>query len=177
MKKTNVYKLSLSAMFLALIFVLPLLTGQIPQLGERFCPMHIPVFLCGYLCPGPWGMIIGFIGPLLRSVTVGVPAPLFPKAFSIAFELAAYGAMSGIFYKLLPKKRINLYLSLILSMAAGRLVRAFVMLCCVGFDFSRFDFPAFRTAVVINAVPGMIIQLLLIPVLVSAAEKYKTKNK
>ncbi len=163
-------------MFLALIFVLPLLTGQIPQLGERFCPMHIPVFLCGYLCSGYWGLAVGFIGPILRSVIVGVPAPLFPKGISIAFELASYGFLSGMLYKLLSNKRSNLYLSLIISMMLGRLVRAFVMLCCVGFDLARFDFTAFRTAVIVNAVPGIIIQLLLIPVLVSAAEKYKRKN-
>lgn len=177
MKRNNIYRLSLSAMFLALIFVLPLLTGQIPQLGERFCPMHIPVFLCGYLCSGPWGMIIGFIGPLLRSVTVGVPTPLFPKAFSIAFELAAYGLVSGILYKLLPKKKSNLYLSLIVSMVCGRLVRAFVMLCCVGLDVTKLDLPAYWTAVAVNAVPGIVIQLLLIPVLVSAVEKYKSRNE
>ena len=177
MKKTNVYKLSLSAMFLALIFVLPLLTGQIPQLGERFCPMHIPVFLCGYLCSGYWGMLIGFIGPILRSVTVGVPAPLFPKALSIAFELAAYGAVSGFLYKLMPRKRSNLYLSLIISMVSGRLVRAVVILCFAGLDVTSFDFSAFWTAVVVNAVPGMIIQILLIPVLVSAAERFKEKNR
>lgn len=176
MKKTNIYRLSLSAMFLALIFILPLLTGQIPQLGERFCPMHIPVFICGYLCSGPWGMMIGFIGPLLRSVTVGVPAPLFPKALSIAFELAAYGLVSGILYKLLPKKKSCLYLSLVISMVSGRLVRLLAMLCFAGMDVTKVDFPAFWTGVVVTAVPGIIIQLILIPVLVSAVEKYKSRN-
>ncbi len=177
MKKTNVYRLSLSAMFLALVFVLPLLTGQIPQLGEKFCPMHIPVFLCGYLCSGPWGLIVGFIGPLLRSFIVGVPSPMFPKAVSIAFELAAYGFVSGTLYKLLPKKKSNLYLSLVLSMVSGRVVRGFVLLCCVGLDATKFDLSGFWTGVVVNAVPGIIIQLLLIPVLVSAVEKYKSRNK
>ncbi len=177
MKKTNIYRLSLSAMLLALMFVLPLLTGQIPQLGEKFCPMHLPVFLCGYLCSGTWGLAVGFIGPLLRSFIVGVPAPFFPKAVSIAFELATYGFMSGTLYNLLPKRKSNLYLSLIISMVSGRIVRAFVMLCCVGFDVAKFDLSAFWTVVVVNAVPGIIIQLLLIPVLVSVAEKYKSRNR
>lgn len=176
-KKINIYRLSLSAMLLALVFVLPLLTGQVPQLGERFCPMHIPVFLCGYLCSAYWGFAVGFVGPLLRSLIVGVPAPLFPKGIAIAFELAAYGFMSGFLYKLLPKKRSNLYLSLIISMVAGRLVRAFVQLCCVGFDLTKFSFSAFGTVVVLNALPGIVIQLLLIPVLVSAVEKYKSRER
>lgn len=164
-------------MFLSLTFVLPLLTGQIPQLGERFLPMHIPVMLCGYLCSGSWGLAVGFMAPLLRSFFVGVPAPLFPKAFSMAFELAAYGFISGALYKLLPRKRSNLYLSLIASMVAGRLVRGFVQLCCVGFDATEFTFSAFFTVSVANAVPGIIIQLLLIPALVSAAERYKGKSR
>ncbi len=164
-------------MFLALVFVLPLLTGQIPQLGERFCPMHIPVFLCGYLCSASWGLAIGFTGPLLRSFIVGVPAPLFPKAVAIAFELAAYGFMSGTLYKLLPKKKSNLYLSLVISMVTGRLVRAFVQLCCVGLDVTKFSFSAFWTVVAVNALPGIIIQLIFIPVLVSAVEKYKSKDR
>lgn len=177
MKKSNIHNLSLSAMFLALTFVLPLLTGQIPQLGEKFCPMHIPVLLCGYLCSGPWGFTVGFLAPILRSFIVGVPAPFFPKAFSMAFELAAYGFISGSLYKLLPKKKSNLYVSLILSMVAGRLVRGFVQLCCVGFDVTKFTLSAFWTASFVNAVPGIIIQLLLIPVLVAAAEKYNFRNK
>ncbi|MBE6776483.1 MAG: ECF transporter S component [Ruminococcaceae bacterium] len=177
MKRNNIHNLSLSAMFLALTFLLPLLTGQIPQLGERFCPMHLPVFLCGYLCSGPWGLAVGFIAPLLRSVTVGVPAPFFPKAFSIAFELAAYGFISGSLYRLLPKKKSNLYLSLVVSMVLGRLVRGFVQLCCVGLDVTEYTFSAFWTVSVVNALPGIIIQLLLIPVLVTAAEKYKSKDR
>lgn len=177
MKRNNIHNLSLSAMFLALTFLLPLLTGQIPQLGERFCPMHLPVFLCGYLCSGPWGLAVGFIAPLLRSVTVGVPAPFFPKAFSIAFELAAYGFISGSLYRLLPKKKSNLYLSLVVSMVLGRLVRGFVQLCCVGLDVTEYTFSAFWTVSVVNALPGIIIQLLLIPVLVAAAEKYKSKDR
>jgi len=177
MKRNNIHNLSLSAMFLALTFLLPLLTGQIPQLGERFCPMHLPVFLCGYLCSGTWGLAVGFIAPLLRSVTVGVPAPFFPKAFSIAFELAAYGFISGSLYRLLPKKKSNLYLSLVVSMVLGRLVRGFVQLCCVGLDVTEYTFSAFWTVSVVNALPGIIIQLLLIPVLVTAAEKYKSKDR
>ena len=177
MKKINVYRLSLSAMFLALMFILPLLTGQIPQLGEKFCPMHIPAFLCGYLCSPLWGMAVGFTGPLLRSFTVGVPTPFFPKAVAIAFEIGAYGLVSGILYKLFPKKKSYLYLSLVISMVVGRLVRCFVQFCCVGLDVTKFDFPAFWTVVVVNAIPGIIIQLLIIPVLVSAAEKYKSKNR
>ena len=77
-------------MFLALAYVMPFLTGQIPQVGSMLCPMHIPVLLCGFFCGAPWGLAVGFVAPLLRSFTLGMP-PMFPTAFCMAFELAAYG--------------------------------------------------------------------------------------
>ncbi len=171
MKKQNgLINLALASMFLALAFVMPFLTGQIPQIGSRLCPMHIPVMLCGYICGAAWGLAMGFIAPLLRSVTLGMPL-LFPTAFSMAFELAVYGLMSGLLYRKLPKNKVNIYLSLIISMVAGRLVWGVVQLCCVGFDVSKFSLSAFWAGAVVNAIPGIIIQLVLIPVLVMAMEK------
>ena len=171
MKKQNkLVTLALSSMFLALAFVMPFLTGQVPQIGSMLCPMHIPVILCGYICGAPWGLAVGFIAPLLRSVTLGMP-PLFPTAFSMAFELAVYGVMSGVLYRTLPKTKLNIYLSLIISMIAGRLVWGIVQLCCVGFDVNKFSLAAFWSGAVANAVPGIVIQLVLIPVLVIALEK------
>ena len=170
-KQNNPFNLSLAAMFLALAFVLPFLTGQIKQIGAMLCPMHIPVILCGYICGGPWGLIVGFAAPLLRSFIVGMPK-IFPTAFAMAFELAVYGFMSGLLYRILPKKKINIYLSLIISMVTGRLVWGFVQLCCVGFDVSKFSLSAFWAGAVMNAIPGIIIQLVFIPVLVMVLEKY-----
>lgn len=170
-KQNNPFNLSLAAMFLALAFVLPFLTGQIKQIGAMLCPMHIPVILCGYICGGPWGLIVGFAAPLLRSFIVGMPK-IFPTAFAMAFELAVYGFMSGLLYRILPKKKINIYLSLIISMVTGRLVWGFVQLCCVGFDVSKFSLSAFWAGAVVNAIPGIIIQLVFIPVLVMVLEKY-----
>ena len=176
MKKQNsFYNLALASMFLALAFVMPFLTGQIPQIGSMLCPMHIPVILCGYICGAPWGLAVGFIAPLLRSFTLGMP-PLFPTALSMAFELAAYGLLSGILYRRLPKNKINVYASLVVSMIAGRLVWGFVQLCCVGFDVSRFNLAAFWTGAVANAIPGIAIQLVLIPVLVIVLEKANKTN-
>ena len=171
MKKQNdLVKLALASMFLALAFVMPFLTGQIPQIGSKLCPMHIPVILCGYICGAPWGLVVGFIAPLLRSVTLGMP-PLFPTAFAMAFELAVYGFVLGFLYRKLPKNKIIIYISLIVSMIAGRLVWGVVQLCCVGFDISKFSLTSFWTGAVVNAIPGIIIQLVLIPVLVMALEK------
>ncbi|MBQ1967065.1 MAG: ECF transporter S component [Clostridia bacterium] len=168
-KQNNLKKLALASMFLALAFVMPFLTGQIPQIGSKLCPMHIPVILCGYVCGAPWGLVVGFVAPLLRSVTLGMP-PLFPTAFAMAFELAVYGFVSGVLYHRLPKKKVNIYASLVVAMISGRLIWGIVQLCCVGFDISKFTLTAFWTGAVVNAIPGIIIQLVLIPILVVALE-------
>lgn len=172
-KKNATLNLALSAMFLAMAFVMPFLTGQIPQIGSMLCPMHIPVILCGYICGAPWGLVVGAVAPLLRSLTLGMP-PLFPVAFAMAFELAVYGFMSGLLYRVLPKKKINIYVSLILSMIAGRLVWGAVQFCCMGLDATKFGFSAFWAGAVVNALPGIIIQLILIPVIIAVLEKTKT---
>ncbi len=169
-KQKSIQNLTLSAMFLALAFVLPFFTGQIPKIGAMLCPMHIPVILCGFVCGGPWGLVVGFAAPLLRSFIVGMPT-LFPKAVAMAFELATYGLMSGILYKALPKKRGSIYLSLIISMIAGRLVWGFVQLCCVSFNVSAFGISAFWAGAVANAVPGIIIQLIFIPLIIMTVQK------
>ena len=162
---TETKKITLSAMFLALAFVMPFLTGQIPQIGSMLCPMHIPVLLCGFFCGPTWGLSIGFIAPIFRSFVLGMP-PMFPTAFSMAFELAAYGFIAGFLHNKLPKKKINVYISLLCAMVAGRLVWGMVMFCCMGLDSSKFGLSAFLAGAVINAIPGIILQIILIPILV-----------
>lgn len=171
-RQNNLVNLAFSAMFLAIAFVLPFLTGQIQQIGNMLCPMHIPVILCGFICGGPWGMVVGFVAPFLRSLILGMP-PMFPNAFAMAFELAVYGLMSGVLYRVFPKKKGLIYCSLILSMILGRLVWGAVQFACMGFDSSKFSFAAFWAGAVANAIPGIILQIVLIPVIVMVAEKMK----
>ena len=108
--KTNreTVKITFSAIFLALAFVLPFLTGQIPEVGSMLCPMHIPVILCGFICGWKYGLIVGVVAPLLRSLTLGMP-PLFPTALCMSFELATYGVVSGLLFVILPKNKIYIY--------------------------------------------------------------------
>ena len=169
-KRNDIKKLTLSAMFLALAFVMPFLTGQIPQIGSMLCPMHIPVLLCGFFCGAPWGLVVGFVAPILRSFTLGMP-PMFPTAFCMAFELATYGFIAGWLHNKLPNKKVNVYVSLLGAMVIGRLVWGIIMFCCMGFDASKFGLSAFLAGAVLNAVPGIIVQIVLIPVLVITLEK------
>ena len=169
---TRLLKMILSAAFLALAYVMPFLTGQIPEIGSMLCPLHIPVLLCGFICGWPWGLAVGFIAPLLRSFTLGMP-PLFPKAICMAFELAAYGALTGLMHRLLPRKKPYIYVSLLTAMIIGRLIWGAAMFACLGLSGGSFTFAAFLAGAVTNAIPGIIIQIVLIPVLVMVLGKTK----
>ena len=99
---TSIKRMVIAALMLALAYILPNFTGNIPQIGNMLLPMHLPTILCGYLCGGPWGAAVGFIAPLMRSAILGMPPP-FPTAISMAVEMAVYGFVSGFLYRRLPK--------------------------------------------------------------------------
>ena len=162
----------LSAAFLALAYIMPFLTGQIPEIGAMLCPLHIPVLLCGFICGWPWGLAVGFIAPLFRSLTLGMP-PFFPKALCMAFEIAAYGAISGLMHRILPRRKPYIYVSLLTAMIIGRLVWGIAMFLCLGLSGGSFTFAAFLAGAVTNAIPGIILQIVLIPVLVMVLGKTK----
>lgn len=171
-RNKKVMKIILSALFLALAYVLPFLTGQIPEIGSMLCPLHIPVLLCGFLCGWNWGLLVGIIAPLLRSVTLGMP-PLFPTAVCMAFELAAYGAIAGWMHKKLPHKKPYIYCSLLTAMLVGRLIWGAAMFVCMGFTGGSFTLAAFFAGAFVNAIPGIIVQIVLIPLLVMVLDNPK----
>lgn len=163
-------KLCIAGICLTLCMLLPFLTGQIPQIGSVLSPMHIPVLLCGMLCGGTYGALIGFIAPILRFILFGMP-PIFPIGIAMAFELAAYGMASGVIYRALPKKAINIYISLISAMLVGRVVwgiARFIMALAFGIEFSL---QMFLSGAFITAIPGIICHILVIPILVMACQK------
>ncbi len=169
--KSKSLNMVLAALFLALAYVFPFLTGQIPEIGSMLCPMHIPVLICGMLCGWQWGLAVGFVAPIIRSATLGMP-PMFPTALCMAFELAAYGAVSGIMRKLLPAKKIYIYVSMIVAMIVGRIVWGTVMYFGVMATGGNFGMSLFWAGAVTNAIPGIILQILLVPVIVMVTEKY-----
>ena len=168
--RNEIKKLTLSAMFLALAFVMPFLTGQIQQFGNMLCPMHIPVILCGFLCGAPWGGLVGALAPILRSMTLGMPV-LFPNAVCMAVELAVYGLVAGLLYSLLPKKKASIYVALITAMIAGRAAWGLAMFSALGFNAAEFGIKAVIATTVTASIPGIILQLVLIPIIVMALQK------
>ena len=170
---SNIKKLTLAAMFLALGLVLPLLTGQIPQIGKMLCPMHFPVLLCGFFCGWQYGLIVGLICPILRSVIFGMPI-MYPTAIGMAFELMTYGFMAGFLSEKIGKNTLpKIFTTLIISMLAGRAVWGLAQIALLGIKGNHFTMNAFVAGAFVNAVPGIILQLILIPIIVRAVSRSK----
>ena len=172
MKNTKTYQLVWSGVFIALGVVLPFLTGQIQMLGNKLLPMHLPILICGFVCGAPYGFAAGLIVPLLRSILFGMP-PMFPIAVSMACELAVYGFATGYLYKKLPKSNIMIYASLIGAMLLGRAAAGMVNVILYGGQGSGYSIQMFMAGMFLNAVPGIILQLLLIPVIIMLLRKAK----
>ncbi len=176
-RKVNVKKLTLAGLFIAIGLVLPFITGQIPQIGQMLLPMHIPVFLCGMICGWPWGFAVGLILPLLRSLLFGMPA-LYPNALVMSAELATYGSVIGLVYAHFKNPgTLQVYISLIVAMIAGRLVWGIVkylLLTAVG---NVFTWKLFVAGGFVEAVPGIIIQLILIPAIMALLKRSGYLNK
>ena len=168
----RVLKMILAALFFALAYVLPFLTGQIPEIGSMLCPMHLPVLLCGFISGWYWGLGVGLIAPLFRALTLGMP-PLFPTALCMALELSAYGAVAGLMHKLMPRKKPYIYLSLLVAMIVGRLIWGAAMFVCVGAGGGSFTFSAFLAGALTNSIVGIAVQIVLVPILVMLLDNPK----
>jgi thiamine transporter ThiT len=163
-------KMVLAGLFLAVGLLLPFLTGQVPALGNRLLPMHIPVLLGGFFCGGPYGLLLGLLTPLLRSLLFGMPV-LFPIAVTMAVELAAYGFFAGELYRRLPKKNSSFIIALLGAMIIGRIVWGIAAYVFYGLAGIPFSIEVFVAGSLLNAIPGIVIQLVLIPAVLIAAKK------
>ena len=155
-------------MFIAIGFVLPFFTGQIQKVGNMLLPMHLPVFLCGLICGWQYGLFAGFILPLM-----------FPQAVAMAFELAAYGFVSGLLYGRSKWKCMrSLLRALCIAAVSGRIVWGTAMFILL---HGAFTWETFVSGAFLTAIPGIILQFVMIPGIMTALGKTKyvmyTKNR
>lgn len=174
MKENRWLRMALSGMFLALALVLPFLTGQIPALGQRVLPMHLPVLLCGMMCGGPWALAVGLTAPLLRSLLFGMP-PMMPVAIAMAFEMGCYGLVAGLLSGTWERGRrrhpLRIYMALIAAMVAGRLVWGGVFFVLQKMLGGMLTWEIFLAEALIKGLPGIILQLAPVPALILAVER------
>ena len=153
-------EITLSGIFLLLGLILPFVTGQVPQFGSMLLPMHLPVMLAGLCLPMPNAVLVSFLLPIIRSLLFAMP-PMYPTAIAMAFELGTYAIVINFIFKRLKNKNIlAVYCSLIPAMLIGRIVWGGIMYMLTGIGFQAFLASAF-----INAIPGIVLQLVLIPLI------------
>ena len=162
---TPVKKIVLTAVCAALCVVVPMAFHAIPNAGSVFLPMHIPVLLCGIVCGWPYGFICGLIGPLVSSLLTGMPpAAMLP---SMMVECCVYGLTTGLVMKYVRTGKLlpDLYISMIAAMILGRAISGIAK----SLIFSPGTAPfAWVTTSLVTGIPGIVIQLLLIPLIIVA---------
>ncbi len=169
-QQSSLRKLLYAAVCLALCLVLPFLTGQLQSLGNALCPMHLPVLLAGFVCGPVWAAALGFLAPLLRFALFGAP-PIYPIGAAMALELCTYGLVAGLLYKHLPQNTKSIYISLLSAMLAGRLVWGAARALMSGVSEAAFSWAAFWAGAFAEAIPGIVLQIVLLPLLVLALKK------
>lgn len=163
---TKTKTMILAALCFALGLVLPSAFHMIGA-GTVFLPMHIPVLICGLVCGWQYGGACGLLVPLVSSLLTGMP-PLFPTAPAMMLELCAYGVLTGLLYH---HFRAPLYPSLIGAMLGGRVVSGLANAFFMGIAGKAYGLSAFVAASFVTALPGIILQLVAVPVLVIALRK------
>ncbi len=176
-KSTSIRSIVYAAVCLAMCMVLPLLTGNIPEIGQQFAPMHFPVLLCGFIAGPFWGGVVGFIAPFLRYLIFSVPV-IYPQGVRMAFELLTYGAAAGLFYRYLPKKPFGIYVSLLCAQFFGRFAWGICQYLLSVFDKSNeFYLEMIMAQTITSSLYGIAIQLVLIPPIVFAMQKARFISK
>lgn len=161
-------KLVLTALFIALGLLFPQLFHLFGA-GPVFLPMHIPILICGFVCGAPYGAFCGLVVPLLSSVLTGMPV-FYPTALAMALELCTYGLMTGLLYLRL---RWNVYPALLVSMLCGRAVSGIANAVLLGVAGKPYGWQTFLTASFVTGLPGIAIQIVLVPLLVALLVRFK----
>ena len=171
----NVKKMTITALLIAFGVILPMAFHAIPNAGSIFLPMHIPVLLCGIVCGFPYGLICGILAPVLSGILTGMPpAAILP---SMTFELAVYGLVSSLLIRFVCTKNTyaNIYIALIGAMLSGRLVSG--LLNALIFRAGSYSVQMWTASAFVTAFPGIIIQIVFVPVIIIALQKAKLIEK
>lgn len=160
-------KMVLSGLLLAIGLILPIIFHAYSISGIIFLPMHIPVLLTGFICGWKYGLVVGLVVPILSSLFTGMP-PLFPSAVAMAFELGTYGTITGLL-----NKNLNVLTSLIIAMLAGRVVLGIANAILYGFTTNSYTWALFVSGAFGTAWPGIVIQLILVPAIITALKNAK----
>ncbi len=98
---------------------------------------------------------------------------MFPMAVIMVFELGIYGLVASLLYRRLE---FSIIISLIVSMIVGRIMAGIVVFFLIILFTVQMDPIIFVKAGIMTGLPGIIIQLILIPTLMYGINRYTTIN-
>ena len=176
-RSSNVQRLVIAAVLIALGLVLPLFLGQVQVFMQGVSPMHIPALLAGLTLGPIWGVAVGAITPILRGFVFGMP-PLMPTGVSMAFELAAYGCLTGLIYPLFVRRFEKnhlpaILLSMLIAMVLGRFVGGAAQAILQTTRGNQYAFSTFVTAYFVKTAVGAVLHLIAVPLITLALERAK----
>ena len=160
-----------SALMIALGLILPLIFHMFGA-GSVFLPMHIPILIGGFFAGVPFAMAAGMITPFLSSIFTSMP-PLFPIMPIMVVELGVYGTVASLLYR---KLKLNVVIALLGSMVAGRIAAGLSVWVLAIFFSVKFKPIAFVTGAISTGLPGIIIQILVVPVIVTIIKEYRSRR-
>jgi riboflavin transporter FmnP len=157
-----------TALYLAIAIILPIGFHMFGIAGRVFLPMHLPVLLAGFLVGPISGLLVGLMGPSLSHLLTGMP-PSYAVPLMMG-ELAIYGLIAGITFL---KLRWNIYGSLITALVLGRVVFGGGLYLLGRFMNLPYDVAFFFSTAgpIVEGLPGIVIQLVLVPILVTAVQR------
>lgn len=168
-KMSHVKQAIVTAVCIALCTVLPMAFHSIPQAGSIYAPMHIPVLICGLVCSFPYALVCGILGPIISSLLTGMPpAPVLP---GMIVELAAYGLICALMMKFIKTKNTpaDVYISLVSGMLLGRVIAGIAK--ALIFARGEITITAWATSYFVTSLPGIAIQIVLVPIVYFALQK------
>jgi hypothetical protein len=175
----NIRSYAFTAIFVALAVATPWVFHHFYLAGPTFLPMHIFVLLAGLLFGWRAGLIVGLLTPLVSYGISGMPVlPILPQ---IVVELSFYGLAAGL---LRERFKLRVIWALLGAMIAGRLA-LLLTVTVLSFGGAIYSPLSLYTgagaevnplAVLWSAVllgwPGIVIQLVSIPLIVKLLERF-----
>jgi ECF-type transporter family protein len=150
--------------FIALSAALPFACHQFDMAGMVLLPIHFTVLTSAMIMGIRGGLITAMISPILSFAISGMPpmAALLP----MTIELITYALVAGW---LVQKRHSWIITGLIVAMIAGRFVSAAVFSLGLG---AATSFSTHLRNITAVALPGIILQIALIPTIVSRIGGY-----
>lgn len=137
-------------------------------LAHTFLPLHIPIMLGGFILAWPYAILVALITPILSTIVVS--APHFAYLWYMLPELITYALVINIMFAKNSKapflKRI--YLPLSIAIIVGKLSASLFQAILIANNKSFVDF---FSSVLVMGIPGIILQLVLIPLVLYILSK------